>query len=240
MTVFVRPPVLERPDTKTQLRPLAAARRRASPAARALVLFALSILAAGFIAREVIAHLDYSPESWGRFWPQRFWLVLHLIGASVALLVGPLQFIRRLRTARPHVHRWMGRLYLAGVTVAATGAFRLSFVRHPVLGFGFSAALFVMALVWVVATAMAWAAIRRRAISVHREWMVRSYILTFSFVTFRLIMIAVAGLGWLRVAPPAELAPLFVWSAWVLPIVAAEVIFAFRRMAERNRALQTR
>lgn len=215
--------------------PRLAVRSRSSLDARALIPVALGILAVGFIAREVITYLDYSPESWGRFWPQRFWLALHLIGGAVALLIGPLQFVRRLRTQHPRIHRWTGRVYIGGVAVAATGAFRLSFEGHPVLGFGFGAALFVMAVVWIVATGMAWAAIRSRAVSVHREWMVRSYILTFSFVTFRLIMAAVGGLGWLRVAPPAELAPMFVWSAWVLPIVVAEVILAARRIGERNR-----
>ena len=36
----------------------------------------------------------------------------HIVGAVVALLIGPFQFSTRLRNARPNVHRWMGRVYL--------------------------------------------------------------------------------------------------------------------------------
>ena len=37
-------------------------------------------------------------------------LYLHTIPAGIALLLGPLQFVTRLRTARPRLHRWTGRV----------------------------------------------------------------------------------------------------------------------------------
>lgn len=67
-----------------------AVHRRASAVAHAGVPGAIGVPAVGFVAREVIAYLDYAAESWGRFWPQRFWFALHLFGGTVALLVGPL------------------------------------------------------------------------------------------------------------------------------------------------------
>jgi uncharacterized membrane protein len=41
-------------------------------------------------------------------------LVLHVAGAMAALLVGPVQFVGRLRGRWPAFHRCSGRIYVAG------------------------------------------------------------------------------------------------------------------------------
>jgi Predicted membrane protein (DUF2306) len=45
--------------------------------------------------------------------------------------------------------------------------------------------LFMLCVAWVVTTGMALYAIRERRIEQHREWMLRSYTVTFAFVTYR-------------------------------------------------------
>src|SRR6218665_3892494 len=40
------------------------------------------------------------------------WLPIHAVVAATALLVAPLQFITRLRTRYPRLHRVVGRLYV--------------------------------------------------------------------------------------------------------------------------------
>src|SRR4051812_35586398 len=45
------------------------------------------------------------------------WLLIHVAGAATALLVSPLQLVPAIRRGRPAVHRWVGRLYVAGCTV---------------------------------------------------------------------------------------------------------------------------
>ena len=39
-------------------------------------------------------------------------IVTHIVGGMLALGLGPFQFLQRLRTKRPSVHRWLGRGYL--------------------------------------------------------------------------------------------------------------------------------
>src|SRR3954452_22490699 len=46
-------------------------------------------------------------------------LYVHIAAASVALLVGPLQFSARLRNGRRRLHRMIGRTYLVSVAVGA-------------------------------------------------------------------------------------------------------------------------
>jgi hypothetical protein len=57
--------------------------------------------------------------------------------------------------------------------------------------------------------------------------MVRAYVVTFSFVTFRLFN----DFGpTSRLEPAAERADTIVWASWVLPLLVAEVILQLRRM----------
>jgi Predicted membrane protein (DUF2306) len=42
-----------------------------------------------------------------------------------------------------------------------------------------------LALAWMLTTGMALIAIRRSLVDQHKEWMIRSYVVTFGFVTFR-------------------------------------------------------
>jgi len=44
-----------------------------------------------------------------------------------------------------------------------------------------------LAMAWILTTGVAWAAIVRRKVVLHKEWMIRSYLVAFAFVTFRFI-----------------------------------------------------
>ena len=48
------------------------------------------------------------------------------------------------------------------------------------------ASLMTLAIFWLVSTGMTYLAIRNRRIQTHKEWMIRSYVLTFFFVNARL------------------------------------------------------
>ena len=41
-------------------------------------------------------------------------LYIHAFTGGIALVIGPFQFLSRLRGRRPTLHRWMGRIYLTG------------------------------------------------------------------------------------------------------------------------------
>src|SRR5450432_2146326 len=46
----------------------------------------------------------------------------HMTVAPFALLLGPFQFIPRIRAKYPRFHRWSGRIYVAACIVAGIGA----------------------------------------------------------------------------------------------------------------------
>jgi len=79
-------------------------------------------LTAFFLATRVPRYLVLTAQSYGPyFWPRSSWLLPHVLGGLLAILIGPLQFWARLRRDYVQVHRWSGRVYLAGVVVGGNG-----------------------------------------------------------------------------------------------------------------------
>src|SRR5262245_59746560 len=53
------------------------------------------------------------------FWPRRGWLLIHIAGGLLALLSGPVQLWLGLHKVKMKVHRKLGMLYMAGMTVGS-------------------------------------------------------------------------------------------------------------------------
>ena len=113
---------------------------------------------------------------------QRWLLVPHVIAGATALVLGPLQFSRRLRARGRARHRLLGKAYVLCCLVAATYAALLA--RHYPAFFPYSVS--VNALLWITFTVAAFVAARRRRIDRHRRWMARSYAMATTFVIARL------------------------------------------------------
>lgn len=147
-------------------------------------------------------------------------LLLHVTGGVVGLALGPWQFVRRLRARRPAVHRLIGRVYLASTVLAAVGGLLLAPTTYagPVAGLGFA----VLAGLLLAATTAGFVAVRRRQFDRHRAWMIRSYALMFTGVSFRLWigLLPVTGL------PFALAYQSGAWAAWIVNLLVAELLLA--------------
>ncbi len=157
------------------------------------------------------------------------WLPVHAGAAATALLIGPLQFWSRLRARRPTLHRWLGRLYVSACLVGAATGFMLAVGAStgPISTAGFGA----LALVWASVTARAWRLAVRRDLVVHREWMIRSFALTFAAVTLRVYLPFVQFL-------PVEFADAYraiSFLCWVPNLGLAEV---YLRQKRKSRAVR--
>jgi uncharacterized membrane protein len=112
----------------------------------------------------------------------------HISAGAIALLLGPFQFLTRLRQRWPGLHRGIGRVYL-GVGVLIGGSAGLYMSQYafggPIARIGFA----LLAVLWLFSGWKALAAIRRGDIVRHREWMVRNFSLTFAGVMLRLWLI---------------------------------------------------
>lgn len=158
---------------------------------------------------------DGFPQQIEIFRAHAFWFRLHVVGGAVALLLGPFQFLGTLRARRPALHRWSGRLYVAGIAAGGIGG--LYMAQYSYGGAVTHAGFGVLAVLWLATTALALRAILGRDVAAHRRWMVRSYALTFAAVTLRLWLPGLAA------GLPFETAYQMVsWLAWVPNLVVAE------------------
>jgi uncharacterized membrane protein len=116
-----------------------------------------------------------------RLFHDRFLLFPHALCGTLALLSGPLQFSTRFRSRHLKFHRVLGRVYVFSVFIAATITFILT------QGSGLEIGTYVQSGAWIVCTLAAFLTARNRQLVQHRQWMVRSYAVTFTFVSLRIL-----------------------------------------------------
>ena len=138
-----------------------------------LVVAALAALF--FVYQNVLRYFSWSETVYGYYWPYRLPLIAHITGGLIALLAGLWQIWTGLNAQSMRVHPWTGRLYAAGVLLGSLGAFVLS-VTSAVYGFAWAVGLACLALAWLVTTGTALYHVRKRRLLLHKQWMVRSYI----------------------------------------------------------------
>ena len=212
-----------------------ASAKKGTPHRTTKILASTAILAVaiGFVLKYVFRYnLHYNQAAFtdpmrgaANYWTMRGWLLMQMTGGMVALLTGPWQFWTGFRARYARLHRWTGRIFLAAVVVGCVGAYRMAIATTFGWAFGFS--LLGLATAWFTTAAMAYYAILKRRIQIHKEWMVRAYVVTFAFVTFRVLN---------DYGPTSHLQPdndraiTIGWACWVLPLLVTEVILQLRRM----------
>jgi uncharacterized membrane protein len=136
-----------------------------------------------FITSEVLLVTDYPMYHAYRLQviADRHLLIPHTLCGVIALLAGPVQFSSRLRQRYLKFHRVLGRIYVISVFIGAATGVALASGRPGFPGTCGQAAA------WVVCTTAALITARNRHIVQHRQWMARSYAVTFTFVSSRVL-----------------------------------------------------
>jgi uncharacterized membrane protein len=188
-----------------------------------------------FVVQKAHFLTDYSPASYtDSFWVRRAGLVPHLAGGLLAITVGLVQVWLGLTNRVSTLHHVLGRVYAVGVLIGSVAGFYLALtIRGPL---SYAAGLFMLCVAWVITTGMALYSIRTRRIEQHREWMLRSYTVTFAFVIYRLASY------WLRRlihVPDSDVADdidiLMAWACWAVPLLMVEPLIQLRSMRKRIR-----
>jgi len=136
-----------------------------------------------FITSEVLLITDYPMYHAYRLQviADRGLLIPHVLCGTIALVAGPIQFSSRVRQRYLKFHRILGRIYVVSVFIGAATGIALAFGRPGFPGTCGQAAA------WVVCTTAALITARNRHIVQHRQWMMRSYAVTFTFVSSRVL-----------------------------------------------------
>ena len=161
------------------------------------------------------------------YWPNRWWLVGHLLGGMTAIIIGPFQFIKAIRNRYLKTHRLLGKIFIIAIIIAASCAFYMSFAVSPQVNIAWSISLFFLALPWLTSALMAYRMVRLKRIPQHREWMIRTYVITFAFVLFRVLEESSISRSLMETFE--ERGPTCIWLSWAVPLFITEVILQWNK-----------
>jgi uncharacterized membrane protein len=200
---------------------------------RLFLLLAAELLVAQFLLRFVLPYLSLEPAYYDYLWPRRFGLWAHLAGGAVAVVIGPIQLWLGATGRRGGLHRTLGKVYLGSVAIGCLAGYYLAAMALPT-NWVYGSGLLGLAVAWTVTTGMAYLAIRRRQIEQHREWMIRSCVVTFSFVFFRVFIDVVHAFG-LKSATDEEY-KIAAWLCWAVPLLLVEPLLQLRKLRRPGEA----
>ncbi|WP_298780426.1 DUF2306 domain-containing protein [uncultured Polaribacter sp.] len=146
----------------------------------------------------------------------------HIVLGGVALLIGWLQFHKKLRLKNLQLHKKIGKVYVISCLLSGASGFYIALYAtgglSPKLGFT------SMAIVWFCTTFFGFTAIKKGDIIKHQKLMIYSYAACFSAVTLRIwlpIFSSILG-GFL----PAY--RIVAWLSWVPNIIVAYYICKYQ------------
>jgi hypothetical protein len=154
-------------------------------------------------------------------------VVLHVLGATVFVVLGALQFSADFRRRRPTWHRIAGRLAILGALLAAASGFWLAFVTQSSssgLLFAFRVLAASGLAVFIV---LGFRAIRDRRLPAHRAWMIRAFALGLGAAT----QVFILGFGEQLLGKGELSVALLNGAGWAINLAVAE--WAIRRKPRR-------
>ncbi len=154
--------------------------------------------------------------------------MVHIIPGLLFVVLGPLQFVRRLRASRPKLHRWTGRVLLAsGLTIGIT-----ALVMSPQMAIGGvneTAATMLFALLFLYSLGRAFVAIRRGEMAMHREWTIRGFAIGLAVAFVRPIVGLFFATSRISHLTPHEFFGTAFWLGFTIQTMAAEVWINYTR-----------
>lgn len=141
----------------------------------------------------------------------------HIAGAIVCLVTGPLLMSRRLLRWARWAHRVLGWAYVL-CALCISGPSALYLALHAKGGSWGTAGFLVLGVAWMATTFLGLRAIQQRRMQPHVSWMARSYALTLSALSFRVIQIGL----FLGGVPDAENYVLSLWLSFAVSIATGE------------------
>lgn len=150
----------------------------------------------------------------------------HMIGGTIMLFLGAANLYIGTTDRHFKHHKMIGRTYLIGG--AAGVAFVVAILLSPahnesgtVTFSNTTISLLTLSFAWLACAAMAYRAVRNHQYGQHRDWIIRSYVLAWSFVFCRIAS---------RVPGVEELGGgnAFIWLSWVGPFILCEIGLQWR------------
>lgn len=204
----------------------------ASPLSRTNRIFRIAgwtgilLIGSFFLLFVALPYLTLNETLYDRFWVIKWWVFGHVAGGSVALMVGPFQFWSSFRNKYLQIHRKLGMVYLVSIGIAVICSFKMAATTALDISWQWALSLTILGVIWILTTGMAYRYILKKNIIQHKEWMIRSYVVTFAFVAFRILLGLGIGTG---LGEFEEVAPTAAWASWSIPLVITEMAIQWNK-----------
>ena len=119
----------------------------------------------------------------------------HIFAGMFCILSALLQFSSEILRKRKAIHIWSGRIYVLTVMFigAPTGLYMSFFAKGS---FNERLLFMFMAFYWFATTAKGFTSILKKNVLAHKCWMMRSYCMAMTAVTFRIYHLIFYSIGW--------------------------------------------
>jgi len=160
-------------------------------------------------------------------WKTAFYI--HVFSAVVALLAGFTQFSSQLLRDNPQVHRLIGKIYVANILFINFPAGLIMGI-YANGGLPGKTAFLILDVLWFAFTLKAFLCAKNKRFVDHKNYMIRSYALTFSAITLRTWKLILSNLFTIDLA---ELYVIDAWLGFVPNLIIAEIIIRKNKLLKR-------
>jgi len=164
------------------------------------------------------------------FWNIGFYS--HIIPGGIALLLGWIQFNKRIRTKRLTWHRAIGKVYVSAALISSIAGIYIA--TYATGGIITTSGFMCLGLFWFYSTYKGYSSIREKDINTHKEMMIYSYAACLAAVTLRIYLPLLS----LAFGDFIKAYLIVAWLSWVPNLVIALYINK-RRKTAANVILQT-
>jgi hypothetical protein len=147
----------------------------------------------------------------------------HVFSAIFTIILGAIQFISLSKNKHNKTHRLLGKFYI-GIILLLAGPSGLLMSLSANGGLVSQISFFILSLLWMIFTFLAYQYAVQKKFSLHHQWMIRSYALTLSAISLRLLKLGIAHTIYLA---PMDSYRIVSWASWIVNLVVAEIIIFY-------------
>lgn len=157
----------------------------------------------------------------------RYAFYCHILFSIFSLIAGLTQFSAYILKKHPRIHRTMGYVYVADVICLAgpSGLVMAFYANGTVVS---KTSFVLLSLLWIGFTALALIKAIKKEFRAHEAWIIRSFALTLSAITLRLLALVLPHV--VHLDARTEYA-LIAWLSWILNLLIAEWMIYSRKLS---------
>ena len=147
------------------------------------------ILICYYLTTRAFPMLIPTEEVYGSYFFSRVgWVFPHIVLGIIATIIGPFQFIPKIRNKYLKTHRQIGRVYIISTVLSGISGMYMAITSD--VNLPYTVGLFMLGVTWVTSSTLAFVSIKNKKVDLHKEWMIRSYVITFALSHSDLWMIS--------------------------------------------------